>query len=180
MLAQALQKKWSGTGNAAKAEKALAFVRGTIAYKANSNLLAYGLLSKGNAGETVISNQARQVKAGQYLTEELWRQGDLLASHRVALEILELRPDNLISLYNAAALSLQVSDPVKNVPYEEWQWLKRFLELTADKNTVPVKYVGYAKQMLNTGAAISKPPLRPANRDPVSEEHKKLLDTFLH
>jgi hypothetical protein len=179
-LAEALQKKWSATGNAAKAERALAFVRGTIAYEAKSDLLAYGLLSKGNTGETVISNQARQIKAGQFLTEKLWRQGELTASLRVAREVLELQPDDLISLYNAAAISLQVADPVKHVPYDEWKWLKRFLELTAGGSIVPEKYVGYAEQMLNTGEAISKPPLRPANRAQVSEQHKKLLDSFLY
>ncbi|MCP4008704.1 MAG: hypothetical protein GY726_04215 [Proteobacteria bacterium] len=179
-LAESIQSRWSNTRNAEKAKNALAFVKATIAFKAENYFIAYSLFSIANTEDAVISNRKRQIQAGQFLTETNWHEGDLSSAHRIAQEVLALDSDNVISLYNAASLSLKNSNQYLVPPNSDWKkWLKRFLELSTGESAVPAKYLGYAKQMLDTGIAVPKPPLRPASRNSLTEENQELLQSFI-
>ncbi len=179
-LAEAIQPRWSGTGNAEKAKNALNFVRGTIAFKAENYFVAYGLLGSANTDDAVISNRKRQIQAGQFLTEKRWHEDNISSAHRIAIEVLALNPDNIISLYNAASLSLENANQYLIPKNDDWEkWLKRFLELSSDESSIPPKYLEYAQQMLDTGVSVSKPPLRLAPTKTLTDENQALLDSFI-
>jgi len=179
-LAESIQPRWSDTGNAEKAKNALDFVRGTIAFKAENYFVAYGLLSSANTEDAVISNRKRQIQAGQFLTEKRWHENDISSAQHVAVEVLTLNPDNIISLYNAASLSLENANQYLIPENDDWKkWLTHFLNLSADESSIPPQYLVYARQMLDTGIAVSKPPLRLAPPNTLTDENQALLDSFI-
>ncbi len=166
-LAETMKTRFRGTQFEETIDKAHAYAHGLVAYLKRDYVQAYQLLKKSQIEPVPIEHASIFITTNQFLTQQLWENGRFIEAQQVALEGVEIAPENLAGLFNVGTLLLSVPNP--GIDTSKWrEYLEKFIS-RGEKNPkiVAPNFIEVAKSALETGSLSNTKPLAPLSRPPI-------------